>query len=92
MSVGPNPQSLIPNPSSTPYAPVPQNTAGGKNLTHNIRRLAVALAGIGFAVVLMFMQMGFRNALFNSTVKIVADMDADLLLINRGRGTHCRLG
>ncbi len=56
-----------------------------KNLTHNVRRLAVALAGIGFAVVLMFMQVGFRNALFDSTVKIVADMDADMLLINRAR-------
>jgi len=58
-----------------------------KNLTHNVRRLAVALAGIGFAVVLMFMQLGFRNALFYSTVKIVTDMDADMLLINRARYT-----
>ena len=56
-----------------------------KNLTHNVRRLAVALAGIGFAVVLMFMQTGFRDALFDSTVKVVTDMDADMLLINRGR-------
>ena len=47
----------------------------------------VALAGIGFAVVLMFMQMGFRNALFYSTVKIVTDMDADMLLVNRARYT-----
>jgi len=52
------------------------------NLTYNVRRLAIALAGIGFAVVLMFMQMGFRNALFYSTVKIVTDLDADMLLIN----------
>jgi putative ABC transport system permease protein len=58
-----------------------------KNLTHNVRRLAVALAGIGFAVVLMFMQMGFRDALFYSTVKIVTDMDADMLLVNRARYT-----
>ena len=53
-----------------------------KNLTHNPRRLLVAVAGIGFAVVLMFMQMGFRNALFNSTVKVVAELNADLLLVN----------
>jgi putative ABC transport system permease protein len=56
-----------------------------KNLTHNVRRLFVALAGVGFAVVLMFMQMGFRNALFYSTVKIVTDLDADILLINRAQ-------
>lgn len=58
-----------------------------KNLTHNVRRLVVALAGIGFAVVLMFMQMGFRDALFYSTVKIVTDIDADMLLVNRARYT-----
>ncbi|MGA2065870.1 MAG: ABC transporter permease DevC [Thermoguttaceae bacterium] len=55
------------------------------NLTHNLRRLAVALAGIGFAVVLMFMQLGFRSALFDSTVKVVADLDADLLLVNKAQ-------
>ena len=58
-----------------------------KNLTHNVRRLAIALAGIGFAVVLMFTQMGFRDALFDSTVKIVTDIDADMLLVNRARYT-----
>ena len=56
-----------------------------KNLTHNLRRLAVAVAGIGFAVLLMFMQMGFRNALFYSTVKIITDLDADILLVNRAQ-------
>jgi putative ABC transport system permease protein len=30
-----------------------------KNLTHDWRRLAVAVAGIGFAVLLMFTQVGF---------------------------------
>ncbi|MGD0899242.1 MAG: ABC transporter permease DevC [Thermoguttaceae bacterium] len=55
------------------------------NLTHNLRRLAVAVAGIGFAVVLMFMQLGFRSALFDSTVKVVADLDADLLLVNKAQ-------
>lgn len=56
-----------------------------KNLTHNLRRLIVAVAGIGFAVVLMFMQMGFRYALFYSTVKVVTDLDADLLLVNQAQ-------
>ena len=56
-----------------------------RNLTHNVRRLMVALAGVSFAVVLMFMQLGFQNALFYSTVKVVTDMDADLILRNRGQ-------
>jgi putative ABC transport system permease protein len=53
-----------------------------KTLTHNLRRLLAALAGVGFAVVLMFMQTGFRQALYDSTVKIITDLDADLLLVN----------
>jgi putative ABC transport system permease protein len=56
-----------------------------KNLTHNVRRLLIALAGISFAVVLMFMQPGFQNALFYSTVKVITDLDADLLLRNKAQ-------
>ena len=42
-----------------------------KNLTHDPRRLAVAAAGVGFAVLLMFIELGFRNALLDSTVQII---------------------
>jgi putative ABC transport system permease protein len=56
-----------------------------KNLTHDLRRLATALCGIGFAVVLMFMQTGFKNALFDSTVQVVKDLDADIVLLSRLR-------
>ena len=33
-------------------------------------RFAVALAGVAFAVVLMFMQLGFMDALFRSAVNV----------------------
>ena len=56
-----------------------------RNLTHDRRRLLVAMSGIGFAVVLMFMQTGFKNALFDSTVKILQDLNADLVLIAKAR-------
>ena len=55
------------------------------NLTHDRRRLLVALCGIGFAVVLMFMQTGFKNALFDSTVQILRELNADLVLIAPAR-------
>jgi len=58
-----------------------------QNLTHDRRRLAVAVCGIGFAVVLMFMQTGFRNALFDSTVQILQDLNADIVLIAKSRYT-----
>ena len=56
-----------------------------KNLTHDPRRLVVAIAGIAFAVVLMFMQRGFENALFDSTVKIIHDLNADVVIVSKAQ-------
>lgn len=56
-----------------------------KNLTHNYRRLATAIAGITFAVVLMFVERGFQFALFDSTVYVIEDLNADLILISPGK-------
>ena len=58
-----------------------------KNLVHQPRRLLIAVCGIGFAVVLMFMQLGFRNALFDSTVALHRRMNADLVLTSAARYT-----
>lgn len=51
---------------------------------HRPMRLMAAVGGISFAVVLMFMETGFRNALLDSTVKIINDLDADILIISKG--------
>ncbi|MGD9646679.1 MAG: ABC transporter permease DevC [Pirellulales bacterium] len=56
-----------------------------KNITHNRRRLALALAGVGFAVLLMCMQIGFRNALFDSTVELLRQLNADLIVTSKMR-------
>jgi putative ABC transport system permease protein len=45
-------------------------------------RLAIALAGIGFAGILMFMQLGFRDGLFDASVIIHRLFDADLVLVS----------
>lgn len=45
-------------------------------------RLVVALAGIGFAVILMFMQLGFSDALFRSAVTFHDRLNADVVLIS----------
>ncbi len=58
-----------------------------KNLVHEPRRLLVATGGIGFAVVLMFMQLGFRNALFDSTVALHRLLNADLVIASTARYT-----
>ena len=45
-------------------------------------RLAVALAGISFAGILMFMQLGFRDGLFDASIVIHRLFDADIVLIS----------
>ncbi len=47
-------------------------------LSHQKIRLLIALAGIGFADMLMFVQLGFQNALFDSTVTIHKAFDGDV--------------
>jgi putative ABC transport system permease protein len=51
-------------------------------LTREKTRLAVALAGIGFADILMFMQLGFRDALYYSNVRFHNSLQGDIVLIN----------
>jgi putative ABC transport system permease protein len=51
-------------------------------LTRQPVRLAVALAGIAFAGILMFMQLGFRDGLFDASVTIHRQFDADLVLMS----------
>ena len=51
-------------------------------LTRQPLRLAVAIAGISFAGILMFMQLGFRDGLFDTSVTIHKLLDADLVLIS----------
>jgi len=58
-----------------------------RNLTHDRKRLALAVAGIGFAVLLMFMQLGFRGAMFDSTLALPRLFDADVVLVNPQRYT-----
>jgi putative ABC transport system permease protein len=51
-------------------------------LTRQPVRLLVALAGIAFAGILMFMQLGFRDGLFDASVTIHRLFDTDLVLIS----------
>ncbi|WP_376095787.1 ABC transporter permease DevC [Roseomonas sp. CCTCC AB2023176] len=54
---------------------------GWLQLVHNRGRLAAALAGVAFANVLVFMQLGFLGALI-STIRLPYDaLDADVLIL-----------
>ncbi|MBD2258259.1 ABC transporter permease DevC [Pseudanabaena sp. FACHB-2040] len=55
---------------------------GWLQLSHEKSRLLVALAGIAFADVLMFMQLGFQNALYDSNTRVSHAMSADIVLLS----------
>ncbi|MGK7895632.1 MAG: ABC transporter permease DevC [Xenococcus sp. (in: cyanobacteria)] len=51
-------------------------------ISHQKTRLLVSLAGIAFADVLMLMQLGFQDALYNSATLVQQKLNADLVLIS----------
>lgn len=62
---------------------------GWLQLNHEKSRLWVALAGIAFADVLMFMQLGFQNALYDSNTRLNRAVEADIVLLSpKARNTQ----
>ena len=49
-------------------------------LSHEKIRLLVAIAGISFADILMFMQLGFRDALFESAIRFHSNLSGDIFI------------
>ena len=56
-----------------------------KNLTHRKVRFLVAVAGITFAVLLMFVQFGFRAALLDSNTQLLRLFNGELVIVHRGK-------
>ncbi|MEL6813690.1 MAG: ABC transporter permease DevC [Cyanobacteria bacterium J06598_3] len=50
------------------------------NLLHERTRLIVAIAGVGFAVLLIFMNLGFLGALTTTTTNFYNEFNADIFL------------
>lgn len=55
---------------------------GWLQLAHHPMRFAMAIAGVAFAVMLVFMQLGFKNMLFDTTVMFHKQLKADIVLVN----------
>jgi putative ABC transport system permease protein len=51
-------------------------------LSHDKLKLVAAVGGIAFAVMLVFMQLGLRAALFDSSVRLHQGMDYDLVMLS----------
>jgi putative ABC transport system permease protein len=52
------------------------------NLLHERTRLVVAIAGVGFAVLLIFMNLGFLGALATTASQVYGQMNAQIFLIS----------
>jgi putative ABC transport system permease protein len=55
---------------------------GWLQLVHHPMRFAMAIAGVAFAVIMVFMQLGFKNMLFDTTVMFHKQLKADIVLVN----------
>lgn len=53
------------------------------NLIHDRRKFLTSLAGVGFAVVLMFLFTGFMNALFDSQLQLLEKFNGEIIMVNR---------
>ena len=51
-------------------------------LTKERIRLLIAIAGIGFADILMFMQFGFKDALLDSSIRFHKNLQGDIFLVS----------
>ena len=54
-----------------------------RNLTHDKRRFAVSVMGIGFAVLLMFVELGFWNAMLDAAVNLLAQCKGELVIVSK---------
>lgn len=55
---------------------------GWAQLSHQKVRLLVALSGIAFADILIFMQLGFKNLLYDGATLVHRNLQGDLILIS----------
>ena len=67
----------LPNTRSVPLA--------WRNLVANKARLVRSSAGIGFAVVLMLVQLGFERGFFNASLGMIRQLDGDLFVMRASK-------
>jgi putative ABC transport system permease protein len=56
-----------------------------RNLVANKRRLVRSSAGLGFAALLMLVQLGFERAFFDASLAVIEQLDGDLFLLNASK-------
>lgn len=56
-----------------------------RNLTSDTSKFLLSVLAISFAVMLLFVQLGFYNALLDSSILLIERFNADLILVHKGR-------
>lgn len=69
--------SRLPETRSVPLA--------WRNLVSNKLRLVRSIAGIGFAVLLMLVQLGFERGFFDASLGMVRELDGDLFVMRASK-------
>jgi len=54
-------------------------------LLHEKGRLIASIGGVTFALLLMLLQVGFRNALLDSAVELLGRLDADIVVVHKDK-------
>lgn len=75
----PPPRAAGPGPVATFLLPA---RLAWRQLRAERSRLLSAMAGVMFAAVLVFMQLGFRSALFESATQLLSSMESELFLMS----------
>jgi putative ABC transport system permease protein len=65
-----------------PQLPQFEKPLAWSQLSHQKVRLIVALSGISFANILIFMQLGFQSAMFDGVTNVPESLDGDVFLVN----------
>ncbi|MBD1918063.1 MULTISPECIES: ABC transporter permease DevC [Cyanophyceae] len=53
------------------------------NLIHDRKKFLTSMAGVAFAVLLMFLFSGFKNALYDSQTQLLERLNGEIVIINR---------
>ncbi len=53
------------------------------NLIHDRRKFLTSVGGVAFAVLLMFLFSGFKNALYDSQLQLLERLNGEIIMINR---------
>jgi putative ABC transport system permease protein len=54
-----------------------------RNIVHDKVKMILSIAAVAFAVIIMFMELGFLNGLYDSQTSALEFFDADLVMVSR---------